>query len=176
MARTSAFSFKGTQADVRQIADTLGVNFVLEGTVRKSGTRLRVTAELINAADGCQVWSERYDRELEMRDLFEVQDEMTRAVLDAITPNLPRTQRAAVVNHGDTECCGPRTVSEGTLPSVQNDAVRHRGGRSTTSNEPLRPTRRMRSPTLDLPTRIACTRCRSNCRRQRSDRKRRLRR
>ena len=100
VARTSAFSFKGTQADIRRIADTLGVNFVLEGTVRKSGTRLRVTAELINAADGCQVWSERYDRELEMRDLFGIQDELTRAVLNAITPNLPRTQRAAVVNHG----------------------------------------------------------------------------
>lgn len=56
VARTSAFSFKGTQADIRRIADTLGVNFVLEGTVRKSGTRLRVTAELIDA-DGCQVWS-----------------------------------------------------------------------------------------------------------------------
>jgi len=100
VARTSAFSFKGTQADIRRIADTLGVNFVLEGTVRKSGTRLRVTAELIDAADGCQVWSERYDRELEMRDLFGIQDELTRAVLNAITPNLPRTQRAAVENHG----------------------------------------------------------------------------
>jgi TolB-like protein/Tfp pilus assembly protein PilF len=98
VARTSAFLFKGTQADIRRIADTLGVNFVLEGTVRKSGTRLRVTAELINAADGCQVWSERYDRELEMRDLFEVQDELTRAVLNAITPNLPRAQRGAVGN------------------------------------------------------------------------------
>ena len=99
VARTSAFSFKGTQADIRRIADTLGVNFVLEGTVRKSGTRLRVTAELINAADGCQVWSERYDRELDMRDLFEIQDELTRAVLNAITPNLPRAQRGAVVSH-----------------------------------------------------------------------------
>jgi TolB-like protein/tetratricopeptide (TPR) repeat protein len=100
VARTSAFSFKGTQADIRRIADTLAVNFVLEGTVRKSGTRLRVTAELINAADACQVWSERYDRELEMRDVFEIQDELTRAVLNAVTPNLPRTQPAAVVHHG----------------------------------------------------------------------------
>lgn len=100
VARTSAFSFKGTQADIRRIADTLGVNFVLEGTVRKSGPRLRVTAELINAADGCQLWSERYDRELEMRDLFEIQDELTRAVLRAITPNLPRTRRTAVVHRG----------------------------------------------------------------------------
>ena len=100
VARTSAFSFKGTQADVRRIADTLAVNLVLEGTVRKSGTRLRVTAELITAADACQVWSERYDRELDMRDVFEVQDELTRAVLDAITPNLPRTRQAADIGHG----------------------------------------------------------------------------
>ena len=100
VARTSAFSFKGTQADIRRIADTLGVNFVLEGTVRKSGTRLRVTAELINTVDGCQVWSERYDRELELRDVFEIQDELTRAVLNAVTPSLPQTQGAAAVNHG----------------------------------------------------------------------------
>ncbi len=100
VARTSAFSFKGTQADIRRIADTLGVNVLLEGTVRKSGTRLRVTAELIDAADGCQVWSERYDRELELRNIFEIQDELTRAVLDAAIPNLSRTQPAAVVHHG----------------------------------------------------------------------------
>jgi len=100
VARTSAFSFKGTQADVRRIADTLAVHLVLEGTVRKSGTRLRVTAELINAADGCQVWSERYDREMDMRDVFELQDELTRAVLDAVTPSLPRTQQVALVRHG----------------------------------------------------------------------------
>jgi len=89
VARTSAFSFKGTRADVREIADRLGVSFVLEGSLRKSGTRLRVTAELINATDGCQVWSERYDREMDMRDIFEVQDEITLAVLDALKLNLP---------------------------------------------------------------------------------------
>ena len=130
VARTSAFSFKGTQADIRRIADTLGVNFVLEGTVRKSGIRLRVTAELINAADGCQVWSDRYDRELEMRDIFGIQDELTRAVLNAMNPNLPRTPTSSRPKPRDTECCGPRTVFKGALPSVQNDAVRHRGGRS----------------------------------------------
>jgi TolB-like protein len=79
VARTSAFSFKGTHRDVREIADTVGVDLVLEGSVRKSGARLRVTADLVNAASGCQIWSERYDREIEMRDMFEVQDELTRA-------------------------------------------------------------------------------------------------
>src|SRR4051812_30966929 len=98
IARTSAFSFKGTQADIRSIADTLGVSLVLEGSVRKSGTRLRVTADLVNATDGCQVWSARYDREMEMRDIFDVQDELTRAVLDAVRPNLP-VQQAIVTKH-----------------------------------------------------------------------------
>jgi TolB-like protein/Tfp pilus assembly protein PilF len=100
VARTSAFSFKRTQVDVKRIADTLAVHLVLEGSVRKSGARLRVTAELINAADGCQVWSERYDRELDMRDVFELQDELTRAVLGAVTPSLPRTRQAPLVRPG----------------------------------------------------------------------------
>lgn len=67
-ARTSAFAFKGRQAHVREIASQLGVTLVLEGSVRKSGNRLRVSAQLVNAADGYQVWSERYDREIEMRE------------------------------------------------------------------------------------------------------------
>lgn len=102
VARASAFSFKGTQADLRRIADRLGVDLVLEGSVRKSGARLRVTAELVNAADGCQVWSERYDREMEMRDIFEVQDELTRAVLDAVKPNLSRSPHGVVLKHRAT--------------------------------------------------------------------------
>src|SRR3954466_5601871 len=95
IARTSAFSFKGRPADIRTIATTLGVSLVLEGSVRRSGTRLRITAELVNAADGCQVWSARYDREMDMRDIFDVQDELTRAVLDAVRPNLPVQQAIA---------------------------------------------------------------------------------
>jgi TolB-like protein/Tfp pilus assembly protein PilF len=98
-ARTSAFSFKGKQAHVREIASGLGVSLVLEGSVRKSGGRLRITAQLVNAADGYQLWSERYDREIEMRDLFEVQDEITLAVMDALKPSLPRGERAAVLKH-----------------------------------------------------------------------------
>src|SRR5262249_23288341 len=84
VARTSAFSFKGKQADVRQIADQLGANLVLEGSVRKSGNRLRITARLIDAADGYQLWSETYDRELGKGGVFEVQDELTPAVVDAL--------------------------------------------------------------------------------------------
>jgi TolB-like protein/Flp pilus assembly protein TadD len=98
-ARTSAFSFKGRQAHVHEIAAQLGASFFLEGSVRKSGSRLRVSAQLVNAADGYHMWSERYDREIEMRDLFEVQDEIVVSILDALKLKLPGQERAAVLRH-----------------------------------------------------------------------------
>src|SRR5713101_8231463 len=81
-ARTSAFSFKGKSASISEIGNTLGVKTVLEGSVRKSGNRLRITVQLINAAEGYHLWSERYDRE--MKDIFDVQDEITLAVVAAL--------------------------------------------------------------------------------------------
>ncbi|MBL8514249.1 MAG: TIR domain-containing protein, partial [Betaproteobacteria bacterium] len=77
-ARTSCFAFKGKNEDLRVVAEKLGVNNVLEGSVRKAGARLRVTAQLINAVDGCHRWSERYDREL--TDVFAMQDELAAAI------------------------------------------------------------------------------------------------
>src|SRR5204863_9484337 len=79
-ARTSAFSFKGKGIDVREIGKKLNVATVLEGSVRKSGDRLRISAQLINIADGYQLWSERYDRQLE--DIFDIQDEISLAIVD----------------------------------------------------------------------------------------------
>ena len=77
-ARTSSFAFRGKEQDITKIAETLRVGAILEGSVRKSGNRIRVTAELINAADGYHLWSERYDREL--TDVFTVQDEIAAAI------------------------------------------------------------------------------------------------
>jgi adenylate cyclase len=85
-ARTSAFSFKGKNVNVSEIGNVLGVKTVLEGSVRKSGNRLRITVQLVNAADGYHLWSERYDRE--MKDIFDVQDEITLAVMDALKVKL----------------------------------------------------------------------------------------
>lgn len=85
-ARTSAFLFKGRNADIGTIGRQLGVEAVLEGSVRKSGTRLRVTAQLIKTDDGYHIWSERYDRE--MRDVFEIQDDISVAVVGALTSKL----------------------------------------------------------------------------------------
>ncbi len=99
VARTSAFSFKGKQADVREIAERLGVNLVLEGSVRKSGNRLRITSQLVSAADGCHLWSERYDREIDLHNLFDVQDEITLAVVDALKMKLAQAERSAVLKH-----------------------------------------------------------------------------
>jgi TolB-like protein/Tfp pilus assembly protein PilF len=86
IARTSAFAFRGKEQDIRGIAEALGVNTVLEGSVRRSGSRIRVTAQLINAADGSHLWSERYDREL--RDIFAVQDEISAAIAKALRVKL----------------------------------------------------------------------------------------
>jgi serine/threonine protein kinase/tetratricopeptide (TPR) repeat protein len=77
-ARTSSFSFKGKDVDLAEIGSRLHVATVLEGSVRRSGNRIRVTAQLVDAAKGFQLWSERYDREL--ADVFEVQDEIARAI------------------------------------------------------------------------------------------------
>ena len=94
-ARTSAFSFKGKTANVSDIGSTLGVRTVLEGSVRKSGNRLRITVQLISAADGYHMWSERYDRE--MKDIFDVQDEITLAVVDALKVKLLGEEKAVVL-------------------------------------------------------------------------------
>jgi serine/threonine-protein kinase len=83
-ARTSSFSFKGKQIHLLEVAAALGVTFVLEGAVRKSNDRLRITAQLVNAATGSSLWSERYEREVGSHDLFEVEDEITQAVMKAL--------------------------------------------------------------------------------------------
>jgi serine/threonine-protein kinase len=81
-SRTSSFAFKGKEVDVRQIGEKLGVGSVLEGSVRKVGNRIRITAQLINVENGYHLWSETYDRQLE--DVFAVQDEISRAIVDAL--------------------------------------------------------------------------------------------
>ena len=80
VARTSAFALKGMKLDVREIGRMLGVRAVLEGSIRKAGSRLRVTAQLIDAATGMHMWSERFDRE--ERDVFDIQDEISRAIVE----------------------------------------------------------------------------------------------
>ena len=85
-ARTSSFAFKGKNTDIRSIADSLGVETVLEGSVRRSGERVRITVQLIDAGHGFHLWSNEYDRDL--RDVFATQDEIAAAVTEALVPRL----------------------------------------------------------------------------------------
>src|SRR6266478_4407888 len=91
-ARRSSFWFKGKQADLREVAQKLNVEHVLEGSVRRDGNRVRVTAELIDTCDGFTIWSETFERELQ--GIFAVQDEITRAILDALRLKLDISKRA----------------------------------------------------------------------------------
>ncbi len=85
-SRTSAFRFRGSDLDVRQIGRQLAVGTILEGSVRRAGSRLRVTAQLVSADNGYQLWSERYDRQ--MADVFEIQDEIVASIVEALVPTL----------------------------------------------------------------------------------------
>ena len=95
IARTSAFAFKHKRLDIRRIAETLGVTYVLEGSVRKAGDRIRVTAQLISAADGSHLWSDQYDGEL--TGVFAIQEETAQAIARAlkITLSAPASSRRA---------------------------------------------------------------------------------
>ena len=91
IARNSAFAFKGQSVEVKEVSQKLGVRYVVEGSVRRSGNRVRITAQLIDAVDDSHLWAERYDRELE--DIFAVQDEVTNAIVSTIEPQLASTER-----------------------------------------------------------------------------------
>jgi len=92
VGRTSSFAFKGRNEDLREIGEALGVAKVLEGSVRRSGERIRVTAQLINVADGFHIWSDTYDKEL--ADIFEIQDQVAGAITQALELHLtPEAER-----------------------------------------------------------------------------------
>jgi TolB-like protein/Tfp pilus assembly protein PilF len=97
IARTSSFSFRGKEADVATIARALNVSNVLEGSVRKSADRIRITAQLIRASDSSHLWSQTFERKL--TDTFAIQDEIANAVVDALKIQLLPAQRASSANH-----------------------------------------------------------------------------
>ncbi len=98
VARTSAFSFKGQNIDIRQVGETLNANHVLEGSVRKAGDRLRITAQLISVHDGYHLWSETYNRQID--DVFAIQEEIARAVVSALEVTLGLTADTSLVRQG----------------------------------------------------------------------------
>jgi adenylate cyclase len=128
VARNSTFSFKGQQLRVEKIAEELGARYVLEGSVRKAGTRLRITAQLIDAQTGHHVWAERFDRQLE--DVFDIQDEITNRIVATIVPELEQfehrrstVKRTEDLNAWDYYLRGMETfhdeTCEGTAASIR---------------------------------------------------------
>src|SRR5262249_16664549 len=91
IARNSAFTYKGKPVDVKQVAQELGVRYVLEGSVRKAGNRVRITGQLVDATTGAHIWADRFDGALD--DIFELQDQVAASVAGgAIEPRLRRSE------------------------------------------------------------------------------------
>ncbi len=130
-ARTSSFQFKGENLDIGEIAATLKVAYVLEGSVRKSGTKLRITAQLIQASNGYHLWSETYDREMD--DIFAIQDEIAAAISEALkaeldlgddSPSQPVVIHAANTQAYEAYLRGRRLIHQRGRESLE-DAVRY---------------------------------------------------
>ena len=100
IARNSTFTYKGKPVDVKQVGRDLGVRYVLEGSVRKAGNRVRVTGQLIDAETGAHIWADRFDRDL--TDIFAVQDELTQEIIAALKIKLSATEKALIVGSGTT--------------------------------------------------------------------------
>src|SRR5207302_3809728 len=98
ISRNTAFTFKGKAVDVGQVATQLKVNHVLEGSVRKAAGRVRITAQLIDAANDSHLWAERYDRDL--NDIFAIQDEISLAIVDALKVKLLPEEEKAIEQRG----------------------------------------------------------------------------
>jgi adenylate cyclase len=100
IARNSTFTYKGKPVDVKRVGRELGVRYVLEGSVRKAGNRVRVTGQLIDAASGAHIWADRFDRDL--TDIFAVQDELTQEIIAALKIKLSERERALISGGGTT--------------------------------------------------------------------------
>jgi adenylate cyclase len=98
VARNTSFTFKGESLDVKEVAQKLGVTHVLEGSVRKAGNRVRITAQLIDGAKGDHVWAARFDRDL--TDIFEIQDEISKAIVEALKVKLLPAEKKAIETRG----------------------------------------------------------------------------
>ena len=98
ISRKSTFTYKGKPVKVKQVSEELGVRYVLEGSVQRSGDRVRITAQLIDALTGRHIWAERYDRDL--KDIFALQDEVTRKILTAMQVKLRMGSRPSIETEG----------------------------------------------------------------------------
>ena len=98
ISRNSSFTYKGRSVDIRAVGRELGVRSVLEGSIRRAGDRVRITAQLVDATSGAHLWADRYDRDL--TDIFAVQDDVTRQIVDALKVTLSPVEKARLADSG----------------------------------------------------------------------------
>jgi adenylate cyclase len=127
IARNSSFAYKGRPVDVKTVSRELGVRYVVEGSVRRAGSRVRISAQLIDATTGAHIWARRYDRELE--DVFQVQDEITDEIARSMHPELSRSEQERVVrvdpqNLDAWECTQRATWHWGRRTKEDNERAR----------------------------------------------------
>lgn len=141
IARNTAFMFKGKSLDVKDVARSLGVSHVLEGSVRKAGGRVRITAQLIDGAKGDHLWAERYDREL--TDIFAIQDEISKAIVAALQVKLLPEEKKAIADRGTSSVdaynlylMARQQWVDGTYGDVRRDETIVRICRQATSIDP----------------------------------------
>src|SRR6476620_1577674 len=91
VSRTDVFPFRNKEVNTRQVGDALRVNYILEGSVRKAGNKIRITAQLINVRDGYHLWAERFDRLID--DIFDLQNEVSQKIVDALKVSLTESEK-----------------------------------------------------------------------------------
>lgn len=117
IARNSVFTYKDKSVQVQEVAEDLGVQYVLEGSIQKSGDRLRITAQLIDALAGYHLWSERYDREIE--DIFALQDEITLKIVEALQVNLTVGEQARIERRGTNNLDAWLLITQSRAHAIQ---------------------------------------------------------
>ena len=139
IARNSSFAYKGKNVDIRTVARELGVRSVLEGSIRRAGNRVRITAQLIDAGTGGHLWAERYDRDL--TDIFAVQDEVTRQIVGALKVTLSPAEKARLAataarptSRRTTSSCAARELLFGPTKNSRRLRTRQRASSSRRSN------------------------------------------
>ena len=137
IGRSSSFRFKDKKEDSKSIGEKLGVSTLLEGTVRKQGDQVRIVAELVNAADGTELWTRTFDREL--KDIFAVQAEIAKAVATSLELTVLGTQDKPDEERCDQKCRSTQCLSPGPFLLRASQSRRlSQGGRLLRSSDPLR--------------------------------------
>lgn len=126
VSRSTSFAFRGPRPDIRHIAQEIGVRYLLEGGVRRMGTRMRVTAQLVDAQSGRHIWTDRFDRNLS--DIFAVQDEIVAAIVEAIGPRINHAERQRA-SRQRPETHGAWEAYQCALVQWSRDAHLHNGAR-----------------------------------------------